>query len=430
MKLITAIQKVSKFLKLVPQDIKQQALSRLSLEKLTNAVRKTPGFCRRHKIMTLFAASAAIQMAPDLAREDLDDYLKENGYNPAILEAYQDENIHVYGRYNPLSSLHYIGSPLTSAFQTDEDENWLDIINGLAVSPFKMAFTTAKEAVHYASIPWSDGVNAFMSRVGDNVHIRPPGDFEVAGFIKAISNGLENMATDKDLATENDPQALARVLRDFVMAHELAHTHHDVADRYVWPNSSSRETYADEVAASMISRITENKSLADEAIRIVKAARTIGSLGDETSHDTDIHLFGKQSDRLNAFSTLAAISHVSEVTSYLSEVLTLPENIGDQETKYHIIKALADGGYLMPHPLAHQYAQAFTESFEYLNDLSNGSLIEYNHDEIPFRLDFLNMPISSGGLYKGDGKSISQQQPAKPASNDTPVTSLYDNAMS
>ena len=324
----------------------------------------------RHPILSAFALSAvAIQFTPKLVSDASEDYLQGNNYPATLAEKFETSNIRVYGRHNPLSSLHAIGHPLRKTWESDY--SLTERLSSTALSLRAMLKIAKKEGFNY--IPPYSKITVFALPSKKICFIKPPnGTVKLARALSSLGRS-EKLKGVKEFNLENDLTEIQDIIKTFIIAHEMRHCEQPI---YV-AKDNLNETDADLYAFEVIGSAGYSDSALQEAVKLIAAARIVSSIHtDNLLHSTGFGIItGKASPLLSSLGL--EYRSVAKIVSHLVEKVDFPKEIKeDDEKRYHSAKALLNSDILSKNGYKneHFFLTQYTKAYEYLNEVSNGAL--------------------------------------------------------
>lgn len=322
----------------------------------------------RHPVLTAFALAAGMQLAPGLASEPASDYLNDNNYPESLAAHFNEQNIRVYDRYNPLASLHAMGRPFPAIWQNSENKTVTDKILAGAVSPVFAIIIGAQEVISY--IPPYSGLDAYAIPYGKTCYIRPPIETDLKQFLAKMS-GIGKIDDADKIKIKNDPEQVVDALRTYIMAHEMRHCEQPRS----WDADNIKESDSDLKAFDVLKDSGYNPAVIEETSKIVTAVRMIASLDSDKAHDTGLNVEKKDISLINAYLTDGAYQIIGGVTDDIIKNAVFPDEMKGHEKTYHAIRAMSRTGLLNGNRSAQSYTESYAKAFEYLNELSGGILI-------------------------------------------------------
>lgn len=325
-----------------------------------------------------------MQLAPDMASDSADDYLKDNNYPESLSEQFNTQNIRIYERYSPLSSLHAIGRPLAEI--GDDDKTGGEKVLAVLTAPIAMFLHTVHEVANY--LPPYTAADAFALPIGKTCYMRPPSkEVDLADVLGRLSNiskiiDLDHFELDADQAQVED------AFRTLIMAHEMEHCEQPRS----WNADNIKESDSDLMALRLLKSSGYDAAVVEEARKLFMAARITSSLGSEAVHDTGLSILRGSVSPISAHLTSAVYDVVGEIARDIVDVSEFPSGMKSAEKTYHSVRALVQSGLLDDaNPEAKEYAVLYLSAYQYLNKVSGGVLVEHDNYHDHLDLGFLTV---------------------------------------
>lgn len=331
---------------------------------------------KRNPFLSVTLLSMAIQFTPKLASSSVEDYLQNNGYPEALSTEFNMTNKRIYGRYNPLSSLHYIGRPygmLGEVWRDEDGSVWSKSVETVS-SPVFSFFSKLAAISEY--IPPYRGTNAFAVPSEDRTcFIKPPAkNLQLDDYLRELSGGVDEIDEAGHYHIESDLQELMHALRTFVLAHEIRHCEqpHDFKE------ASIKESDADIVATRILEQSGYSDAVVNEALKLTAAARIVSSFNENNdSHNTGQSWIHGDVSPVTAYVRDAFRKSASDLVIDLADMLDFPDDIEEDELKYHTAKALLESHVLTQNDALNisDFIAEYVGAYEYLNGVASGLLI-------------------------------------------------------
>jgi len=329
-------------------------------------------FPRKCPILSTLFLSAAIQLTPQIASQPSEDFLRDNDFPEALSESFNTEAIRVYGRWNPLSTLHFVGRPVGVLVNNYPDE-WGDAALETALAPVQMVFAAIMGVLQY--VPPYTGADAYaVPNKAGTCYIRPPSKKVDLKYLLSRFSDMKQIRNQEALAVNADVEKIANAFRTMTMAHEMRHCEQP---RNV-PVENMTESDADLAALRVLLDSGYEKGVVEEAYKLRLAARLIGGRNDAESHDTGMNIMLGHTVALSSFKILAAQRTLTYLVEAGVKANKFPDDMSKDEKHLQMIMRLSRSDVLNQFGSeVDKYASAYIQAYLYLNRVANDSLIEY-----------------------------------------------------
>lgn len=343
----------------------------------------------RNPIKATFALAVAMQLTPELATQDSADYLQDNDYPEILAEHFDTDEIRIYGRYNPLSSLHFIGRPVGLHFENlpEDDMDKLKDTVGATLSMFVTGFMAVS-----SYIPPYTAADAFaVPNENGTCFIRPPSNDLYLNRIINLFTGIPKFEDFTDLNLKNDVADIEDAFEMMIMAHEMRHCEQprDL------PAGNMNESDADIVAIRLLGEAGYSEVLVREVYQLYTSLRLIGALGGHEAHDTGLNILSGNTVSLYSYKALAAQRILTDLADGILAHQEYPEDMIKGEQRFHTIKALRSGGILDEFDdETREFADRYIRAYHYLNGVSNGRILDDSEYYKQIDTDYLRQDIT------------------------------------
>lgn len=364
-------------------------------------LKKWTRFPRKHPIKTSIAApfvlSASIQLTPQIASDPSEEYLHDSEYPQALSEHFNTDNIRVYDRWSPLSSLHTVGRPVGKLVNNYPDD-WGDAALETVFAPLEMLLLSLYSLGGYVL---SSDVDAYAVPDHDGTcFVRPPAknvDLKDALSSLAQMSRIEEADT---LTLEGDEGQIEDVFRTIIMAHEMQHCEQPAYALV----EHMRESDADIVALQLLSQAGYTNEVIEEASKLYLAARLLGGLGGSENHDTGMNIISGHTVTLPSYKIRAAQRILNDLTEMGVSTNDFPDDMSDDEKYLHMIMRLNHSGVLNEfEPEVSEYARIYTQAYFYMNKVTNEALLDEPDYFSVLNIDFISFAT---GIYDRDFQGL------------------------
>lgn len=331
--------------------------------------KKIPG---KFPIITTLFLSAAMQLTPQLASKNSDDYLNDNDYPEALADNFETDKIRVYGRYNPLSTLHFTGRPLALHLNDLPDDN-MELLTDSVMVPLHMllsGFTGIK-----AFLPPYTAADAYaVPDENGTCFIRPPSSDTSLSDVLSVLSDISEIGDSETFNLKNDLDVIEDAFRTMIMAHEMRHCSHDLGETV----SNLNESDADIVALRVLGEAGYAPEVIEETYKLYVAARLTSGLNWNESHDTGPNIINGNTAYMNSLKTVAAQRILNDLVTTTVKKHDFPDEMSRHEKRFQAVVALNANSVLDEFdPDVKDYAYNYIRAYLYLNRVADEEFLKH-----------------------------------------------------
>ncbi len=325
-----------------------------------------------------FLLAGVMQLFPEGVSQPAEEALEDTPDTSILAQNFNLKSIRIYNPKNLMTVFHVGGRAIPAAWNDKYAPSTAEKVSATIILPITVPVnawsTFSSFLTSYGNDDRSEKhLEAFAIAAGDICYIFPPEKkFNIQDFIASI--GHINRIWELDLKTKSDPKTLSKALQTFVLAHEMQHCEQPLTLNNIF---NMGESDADLKALSVISQAGYDPDVVNEAMKIVRATRIIGSQED-SSHNTGLTHKTGYTNVVNAHINSAisgiVIAFVNNIRDDLENSGHFPEDMDQQEKNYHIAKRILNRGIFLTHPEARDFIQEYVSAFDYLNSLTKNKL--------------------------------------------------------